>query len=63
MPCTIHVRGLLEPVTVEDGFTDVLQALNMSAAQGKEFVVTRTDEGGQFVGFALHNILFIKEQE
>ena len=45
MPVLVTMKGLLEPVTLEDDYTETMNALNMTAAQGKEFVSTRTQDG------------------
>lgn len=60
MPTAVTLKGLLEPVTLEDDFVDTLNALNMSAAQGREFIVTRNNDGEK-VGFAMNNIVFLQE--
>lgn len=62
MPVAVTMKGLLEPVVLEDSFLEAANALNIAAAQGKEFIVTR-DNDGKNVALAMHNILYIKEQD
>lgn len=62
MPCILTMRGLIEPVVLEDNFAETANNLNMHAAAGKEFVVTRTDRGENLI-IKMDNILTIKEVE
>lgn len=56
----VTMRGALEPVLLDEGFMDTIKSLNDTAIQGKEFVLSR-DPDGAHIGFALHNILTVKE--
>lgn len=62
MSCTVIMRGLLEPIQLEDGFLETAHMLNSNAAQGKEFVVTRKLDGGNII-LKLDSILTITENE
>lgn len=56
----ISMRGALEPVLVDDDFMSVINTMNLAANQGKEFFLARAPDG-EHIGFAMHNILTIKE--
>lgn len=60
MPVAVTMKGLLEPVLLEDSFNETTNALNLAAAKGMEFIVTRNSEG-EPVALAMHNILYIHE--
>jgi hypothetical protein len=60
MTVVVTLKGALEPVTLEDDFLTTANALNMASAQGKEFVVTRTDRGDNIL-LAMDQILHIIE--
>jgi hypothetical protein len=62
MPCVLLMSGLLEPIELEDNYIDTANLLNNVAAQGKEFVVTRTS-GGDNIILKMQNILTITEKE
>ena len=62
MPCVLTMRGLIEPVELEDNFQETANNLNMHAAAGKEFVVTRTVRGENLI-IKMDNILTIQEVE
>jgi hypothetical protein len=62
MPVAVTMKGLLEPVVLEDSFLETSNALNVAAAKGMEFIVTRNVEGDP-VALSMHNILFIQEQD
>lgn len=63
MPSDITMRGLLEPVRIEEGFVEAIQTLNMASAQGKEFVVATSDEDGEHIAMSARNILLVKGVE
>lgn len=63
MPSEVTMRGLLEPVRLEEGFMEAIATLNMAAAQGKEFVVATSLEDGENIAMAARNILIIKGVE
>lgn len=56
----IEMRGRLSPVNTAWDMADTLNAFNLAAAQGKQFVLLEKDGGG---GVALNvtNILTIEE--
>jgi hypothetical protein len=60
MTVAVTMRGMLEPVLIEEGFIEATHALNMANAQGKEFILATTPEGDN-IGMSMRNILFIKE--
>ena len=53
------MRGLIEPIMLEDDCLETVHLLNHSIAQGKEFVVTKTTDGDDIV-IKLGNILTLK---
>jgi hypothetical protein len=57
-----QMRGLLEPVALEEDFNDTAIRLNRAAAQGMEFVAT-TDFDGRNVLIKMDNILVMTEQD
>lgn len=59
----VTMNGLLEPITLEEGFTDTMHVLNNAAAQGKEFVVATEASTGDNLLLKMSNILVIREQE
>lgn len=60
MPIEIVMKGALEPIVLEESFADALNSLQMSAAQGREFIVG-TMPSGQAVGISMRNILSFGE--
>lgn len=62
MPVAVTMKGLLEPITLEDSFLETANALNIASAQGKEFIVTKNSDG-EHVALAMRNILYILEQD
>jgi len=62
MPTAITMRGLLEPIVINENFLETTTALNMAAAKGSEFVICNAPDG-EPVAFATHNILTVKEIE
>lgn len=58
----VTMRGVLEPVILDEDFMSTIKTLNDAAIQGKEFVLSRTPNGGH-VGMAMHNILTVKSVE
>lgn len=58
----VSMRGLLEPLELEEDFADTAQRLNIAAARGLEFVAT-TDENGRNVLLKMDNILTIIEKD
>jgi hypothetical protein len=58
----VTMKGLLEPVSLEDDWVETMNALNLAAANGKEFVATRTGDGDNIL-LKMENILTIKEIE
>lgn len=59
MPSELTMRGLIEPVMLEDDCLETVHVLNHSIAQGKEFVVTKTTDGDDIV-IKLGNILTLR---
>ncbi len=59
MPSDLTMRGLIEPIRLEDDCLEVVHLLNHSIAQGKEFVATKTVEGDDIV-IKLGNILTLR---
>lgn len=45
MPCAVTLRGLLEPVVIQDDYASTLNSLNNLATQGKAFALTQTEDG------------------
>jgi hypothetical protein len=58
----VSMRGLLEPLELEEDFAETAHRLNIAAAQGREFVAT-TDELGRNVLLKMDNILTIVEKD
>lgn len=56
------MRGLLEPVELEEDWMETANRLNHAAVQGKEFVATTTSEGKNIL-LKLDNILTIEEKD
>lgn len=62
MPVAVTMKGLLEPIELDEGFAETMQVLNNAAMQGKEFVVA-TGEDGTNVLLKMDNILIIRETD
>jgi len=62
MSVIVAMRGLLEPVELEEDFTETANRLNLAAVAGKEFVATTTSEGKNIL-LKLDNILTIEEKD
>lgn len=60
MTIAITLRDALESEVVDADFTTVLNAFNMTGAQGKKFVVLDTTDGHN-VMYNLDNVLKAKE--
>jgi hypothetical protein len=60
MTVKLTMRGLLEPIELEDNFDEAVNQLNNSAAQGKEFVVTRKNTGEHLI-IKMGNILTLEQ--
>ena len=59
MPSALTMRGLIEPIILEDNVLETVHLLNNSIAQGKEFVATKTADGDDLV-IKLGNILTLR---
>ena len=59
MPSALTMRGLIEPIMLEDNVLETVHLLNQNIAQGKEFVATKTADGDDLV-IKLGNILTIR---
>lgn len=62
MTVILTMRGMLEPIELEDNFAETISVLNNSAAKGMEFVVTRKNSGENIV-VKMDNILMLEEVE
>lgn len=62
MTVIVTMRGLLEPVEVENDFVGMANDLNIAAASGKAFVVARSPEG-ENMALQAGEILVIKEKD
>ncbi len=62
MTVFITMKGLLEPIKLEESFMDTMNSMNMAAVQGKEFVATRTDNGDNIL-IAMRNVLTVIEDD
>lgn len=62
MPIAVHLKDLLEPVVADEDFAGAINALNMSAAKGLNFMVMDDMNGGH-VAFSIPNINLITEVE
>lgn len=60
MPIAITMKGVLEPIVIEESFADAVTSLQLSSAQGKEFIVG-TMKDGQAVGISMRNIVSFGE--
>lgn len=58
----VHMKGMIEPVQADEDFASAINALNMSAAQGKQFMVV---DGltGRHIGISIPNINTIEEPD
>lgn len=61
MPTDITLRGMLEPIRIEENFMETANVLENMAARGKEFVVATDDGDGNNIAVAIRNILAFKE--
>lgn len=61
MPTDVTMRGLLEPLRLEEDFPTCVGTLNMATAQGKEFVVATAEDNGDHIAVAARNILTLRE--
>ena len=59
MPTAVTMRGMLEPIVLQDGFMETVNALNISVAKGNHFVIGERDDNGEPIAIALPNILTI----
>jgi len=59
---TVEMSGKLETVELEGTFLDTVNSLNLHAASGKEFIVTRLNTGEHFA-MKMSNILTITETD
>lgn len=62
MPVVVTMEGALESITLQEGFLETANTLNLSAAQGKQFVVA-TDEDGSNILVNIHKINTIVETD
>lgn len=60
MPMLITMRGLLEPVKIEEGFHEFANGLNLAAAKGHAIILCRTPDGENIL-VATQEILTAKE--
>lgn len=60
MAVEIYMNGMLEPVTVEETFTDILNALNKGAGMGQAYTHI-LDMKGQNVAFHHDNVQILRE--
>lgn len=56
----ITMRGALEPVTLDETFLTLVQAMNLAKAQGQSFVVAANTDG-EYVALAVDNILTMRQ--
>lgn len=62
MSVTVELKGKLEPVSLEGSFIECVNALNINAAQGKQFIITRLETGQPFA-MNMPNILTITDDD
>lgn len=55
---TVEMSGKLEPIQLEGNFLETVNSLNLHAASGKEFIITRLNSGEHFA-MKMSNILTI----
>jgi hypothetical protein len=60
VPVAVHLKDLLEPVVADEDFAGAINALNMSAAKGLQFMVMDDMDGGH-IALAIPNINLITE--
>lgn len=60
MSVFVTMRGALEPIEIENDFDSALVQLNVSAAKGMQYVVTKTIDGDSIM-FNSQNILLLRE--
>lgn len=60
MGLIVQMRGALDTFELEEGFADTAHRLNLSAAEGREFVATR-DIHGRNMLIKMSNILTLVE--
>lgn len=62
MGLIVQMRGALETFELDEGFADTAMRLNLSAAEGREFVATK-DTHGRNMLIKMSNILTLIENE
>ena len=45
MSVVVTMKGALESVTIDEDYTATLHTFNLTAAQGKKFASTKTEDG------------------
>lgn len=58
----ITVRDVIDPIKVKGDFADFINNLNISAAQGKQFVICEEERGGP-VAFEIRNLTVMRADE
>lgn len=62
MGVIVAMRGLLEPIELEEDWNETAQGIEMAASKGREFVAT-TDSEGNNILLKMDNILTITEKD
>lgn len=62
MPLIVYMRDMLEPQVIDQDFTETMQALNMAAAKGHQFLVMESPTG-HHVGVNIPNINYFEEED
>ncbi len=61
MSTYVTLRGMLEPLVLEDDLPTLLKVLNLTASEGKPFVMGRLENGSPFL-MNITNILSAYEE-
>lgn len=59
---SVTMKGALEPFVLDQEYVETVNALNVSAAQGKKFILADARDGKN-IALAIDNILAIVEQD
>lgn len=62
MPVSIKMKGSLEDVLADEDFVPTVNAMNLSASKGMNFLIVDAPDG-RHIALALPNIISIEELE
>lgn len=61
MPTRVTMKGLIEPVVIDEGFIECTNKLNIAAANGKQFVITKAEDNGENLVLNINEILTLRQ--